>query len=530
MKEFTERNREFWGRFTPRQGGGKVLVEEPTSPAITHANGILTVVLNQAKAVTPVWLENRDWDVSLLRSYVPSAQIVSLSRIFPLTKLRMALVAFAGYLKAFVTGNILGFSYDGVRYGDIVYDTYLQQEQVATIRRIGFRIAYYMYGCIRRHELVHRTLRADDYAAVLVAHQVGIAAGVMMRTALRYGCPVYLCKGHHQIAVRYYEALDEIYEYEARPSEEDIDRVLASLGPRLDEVYGSVLQKQVSGAGTADGEFAFARDNRYYTDRESFARDFGLEPEKRNVFVMLHAFNDFPHSHFRKMLFRDYYDWFIRTLRFASGNSRVNWIFKQHPSVRFYPARDVSFTDLFRRQPGNIVYLGEETRIDTRSLVHCADLVVTCLGSPGFELPAMGGIPSVTAGDSFYTGLGFTLEPGTKQEYFELLRDADTVEKLTPEQQQRARAAFICIYHYLRVPLTACPVLSMAELKDPEIAEWYWDKVLYQYGAEKEKIFLEIEVYLRQIAGAEFKRLTSQDANWSGPSEGVNLSRVKRGG
>ncbi|MFC1961612.1 hypothetical protein ACFLWN_00985 [Chloroflexota bacterium] len=512
LQDFIPRNRDFWAQFTPQRGTEKVLVEEPTSPLITHGNGIFTIVLNQARSFTPVWLDSPDWDMELVRSYVPTAESVTLPVISWFQKLGMMLVAAAKFLVAFFTGDILAFSYDGVRYGDIVYDTYLQQEQLATVKRINLKIACYMYGCIRRHELIRRVLRSDHFAAVLVAHQVGIAAGVMLRTALRYGYKAYLRKGHHQTALRCYQRPEEIYDYELKPSPEDIERVLASLGGKLDEVFQAVLEKQVSGAGTGDGQFAFSRDLRYYRERGSFARDFKLDAEKKNVFIMLHAFNDFPHSHFQTMLFRDYYDWFRQTLNFAHDNKLVNWIFKQHPSVRFYPTRDVSFADLFARQPENVVYLGEEEQIDTRSLVHCADLVITCLGSPGFELPAMGGIPSVTAGDSFYTGLGFTLEPPTQLEYFTVLGNAQNLERLTPEQQQRARAAFICIYHFLRVPLSACPILSLQEEMEPAMEQWYWGKVLHLNETEKDKIIGEIESYIRQVAEPEFKRLTSVDS------------------
>ena len=46
---------------------------------------------------------------------------------------------------------------------------------------------------------------------------------------------------------------------------------------------------------------------------------------------MLHAFNDQPHSHFKNMIFKDYGDWFLRTLDFAKEHDNVNYIFKQHP-------------------------------------------------------------------------------------------------------------------------------------------------------------------------------------------------------
>ena len=509
MKDFIQRNREFWAKFPTHPTSRKILIEEPSSNLInTHGAAIFAVIFNQAKSFTPVWLFSRDWDIEFFKSYVPTAEYVK-PKLSRLSRLRLFFITIWKFMVMFFTKDILSFSYDGVKYGDIIYDSYLASEKLATIKKINVKLLYIIHACIRRHENIRRVLSNDAFEAVLVTHQIGIGSGVMLRTALRYGYKGYLCGGTRRSLLKCFEELDEIYDYAYKPFLEDVDAVIATLGPDFDAVYNAVFDKEVSGKGTSDGVYAFSKDNKYYHDRHSFNRDYGLDPKKKNVFVMLHAFNDHPHSHFKWMIFKDYYDWFIETLRFASKNDKINWIFKQHPSIRFYTTKDVDFDSLFSNTPKNIVYISENSQMDTRSLVYCADLVVTCLGSAGFELPAMAGISSLTAGDNSYTGLGFALEPKSKDQYFEILGDLHTIERLTPEQQKRAQAAYMFIHHFSRVEMSACPVRSLEDERGPNANTWYWDKVSNLYDTREEIIRNELRNYIAEVAKPEFKRLST---------------------
>lgn len=508
-RAFVQRNRDFWLSFPVRNTDRKVLIEEPMVSYITHPNAIFAVILNQAKSLTPVWLYSHAEDIELLKSYVPTAEYVSLRKPSWLCRLRMVFSAIEKFLVMYRTRDVLSFSYDGVKYGDIVYDSYLWQQQVATVKKIDINVLRLIYSCIWRHECVRRLLSSDNFEAVLVSHQVGINSGVMLRTALHYGYKGYLRAGHEQSTLQCFERLDEVYDYEYKPFPEDIDAINATLGPEFDRVYSLVFNEQVSDEDSADGRYAFSPDNKYYSDRKSFVCDFGLDGKKRNVFVMLHAFNDHPHSHFRWMIFRDYYDWFVQTLSFARTFSKVNWIFKQHPSIKFYTTKDVSFGSLFSNTPKNIVYISENNQIDTRSLVYCADSVITCEGSAGFELPAMAGIPSVTASDTFYSGLGFALEPRTKKQYFEILSDVHNIDRLTPEQQKKAKTAYMHIYEFSRVRMSACPALSLEDQNDSNVNNWYWKKVEELYDTCGEVIKDEIRSYIDEVAKPGFKRLNS---------------------
>jgi hypothetical protein len=314
--------------------------------------------------------------------------------------------------------------------------------------------------------------------------------------------------GYHQCTLQRFTKLSDVYIHENAASPAEIDEVLRVFGSDLDAGFESVYQDHVSGKGSLDANYAFAPENRRYAERERFNRDFGLKDGRTNVFVMLHAFNDFPHSHFRWMLFRDYYDWMMQTLAFARACDNVQWIFKQHPSVRMYPTKDTSLREIFQNLPAHIAYIDENHQIDTRSLIDCADVVITCLGSAGFELPGMAGIPSVIASDAFYIGLGFAVEPKTRREYFDVLGRLNTLGRLTPEQRHRARAAYMFIYRISARPMAACPRLSFEDQRNPEAQTRYWDMVAPLYTTKREEILRNVRDFIGEVSASSFQRTT----------------------
>ena len=195
-------NRKFWSQFTIKDNGQKLLIEEPGWAMILHGNAIFAMIINQAKGYTPAWLCKKGCqERKLLESYFPNIEIVTTrKKSLPreLRKLHAVIIALIKFLKIYFTKDILGFHYDGVKYGDIVYDSYLHENKVATIKKIDFKIVKIVALCIFRHLKIKNVLRKGNYAGVLVAHAIGIDSGVMLRTALRYGYRGYLRSGHHQ--------------------------------------------------------------------------------------------------------------------------------------------------------------------------------------------------------------------------------------------------------------------------------------------------------------------------------------------
>ena len=74
------------------------------------------------------------------------------------------------------------------------------------------------------------------------------------------------------------------------------------------------------------------------------------------------------------------------------------------------------------------------------------------LGTAGVEFAALGVIPSILAGVTYYSGFGFTIEPKNRDEYFRTLNSIEKIGRLTKAQQDIARWVFLYIERYSYVP------------------------------------------------------------------------------
>lgn len=505
INNFIKQNEYFFKKYSDNLEGGNLLIEDNSLCFVIHCLAMQALLIKKAKGLKPVWLYNKDIPLNLLKSYSSNAEQVQLVRLNFLFRLLVLLRAFKGYVCVLLKSDILSFTYDKVKYGDIVYDAYLAKKQVGTIKRIDFSIFYLIAQCIYRHESIKKTIIQNNIKATLNSHRIGIVPGVMLRTALRYGCEVYTINGMHRGTLHRATTIDKMIDYEYTPTKEEINEITNLDEEQFDKLYQFVLDFHINGNCSMDAKYAFSDSKKIYTDRKSFADAYKVESEKKNIFIMLHAFTDYPHSHFKWMIFKDYADWFLKTLEFAKSNSEVNWIFKRHPSDKFYPTKDMDFKKLFTNVPSNIVFLDENDKLDTRSLIYVADAVVTCLGSAGFELPAMGGIPSVTAGDNHYWGFGFSYNPSNKDEYFNILKDLKNVNKLSKDQQKQAKAVYMFIHYFCTVNYSFIPKLTLDDHHNKMLNEIYWDKILELYKQNEKVIYDEVDKYSNEISLANFK-------------------------
>lgn len=296
-------------------------------------------------------------------------------------------------------------------------------------------------------------------------------------------------------------------EYGYTPNKNDIDKIMSLSEDFFNKIFEAVKNEHMYGSSSPDAKYAFSADNMFFENRESFCEKYNLNPDKKNIFVMLHAFTDYPHSHFESMLFKDYGDWFLKTLDFAQKDKSVNWIFKQHPSDKFYPTKDIIFSEIFKNRQENVLFFSSEDKLDTRSIGVLGDAVITCAGSAGFEIPAFFGIPSITAGDNFYQGFDFMKKPKNQKEYFNILRNLKNISTLSMYQQKLAKAVYIFLYKVCVVSYSFIPVLTMEDHHNPTLNNVFWDKVLDLYDTNEKQIKEEVRKYAYEVRKDSFKAL-----------------------
>ena len=515
IKDFIQKNKEMWKDFQNNETKEKLLVEAPNDVYffVTHSMAMQTLILNNAKGYQPLWIRNKNVPVELLKSYVPSAEYIDLE---PLTKFDnwfSKIYASVNYLKMLVTGNTLDFYFKGIKYGDVLHDMYLVMYQQGTLQKPNKHLRQIMRMIINTHIQYEKTIKKYKINAILASQRVGINPSCLVRSALRKNLNAYTTAGNHRCTLHLSDRKSQIIEYEYSPTKEQIQQILDLPDELFNKYYDEIRNSHLNGKINGDTKLAYSDTNILYKNKKDFCEKYGLDENKKNVFIMLHAFNDYPHSHFKGMLFKDYGDWFFKTLEFAKKHDNVNWIFKQHPSDKFYPTKDINLPDIFKNiKNKNITLLTTEDKIDTRSLEYIADAILTCLGSAGFEMPAFYGIPAILAGDSYYyTGHTFVKKPKTKTEYFKVLKNIHKFEKISPLAQKEAKAVYMFIYKYCTVDYKFNTFLEHDDYHDPNYSKIFFDKVAELYNEHYEECQNEIARYAFEVSRHDFKALRTKN-------------------
>lgn len=203
------------------------------------------------------------------------------------------------------------------------------------------------------------------------------------------------------------------------------------------------------------------RSTRRYTPDELTQR-FRLDPAKPTAVVFSQVLWD-ANLFYGDDLFEDAGEWFVETVRAACANPALNWLIKLHPAnvwKRKYEgitqeyAERVLIDQAIGALPAHVTLIAADDDISTLSLFESIDYGVTVRGTSGMELVCFGK-PCVTAGTGRYSGLGFTLDSTSREQYLQRLASLHKQPAMNDEETLRAK------WHaYAAFALRPWPMLS----------------------------------------------------------------------
>jgi hypothetical protein len=495
-----------FGEWNNSQNSKALLIEATSSNVTFHQLCVYALIVTKAKNLTPFFLAKKG-EVQSTKAkaarYFNNFQVVQVCRISSARKAWLIFISLILWARQAFLGQLVSLTMRGLQIGDVVYDQYLAGEHKASLDRFDWRVAKYIYIVLREMAIAETTLNSVDAGAVLGSHRVGISAAPYAIQCERLNLDFYsFGGGEYGTLIR--STIRKVYEY--RVVQDEIAHILDLQVKDFENLYNNICKDLLLGSFNADSKLAFS--NKLYDNRAEFASAYGLDPGKKNVFIMLHAFTDYPHSHFNGMIFKDFYDWFIKTLDHGVRNSNVNWIVKQHPSSDYYPVVDVDWNLIEKKYASsNVVFISKKNQFDSRTISHIGDAVITCLGSAGFEFSAFAGIPSISASDNPYATVGFAIVPKTKNEYFEVLNKVHLIPKLTSAQLILAKATFMFIHRLSRVKMDAIPNISFNDNLRMGGSNEYFEIADNKIDNEIKVVKLQINQYVDRVRSEAFKSL-----------------------
>jgi hypothetical protein len=156
----------------------------------------------------------------------------------------------------------------------------------------------------------------------------------------------------------------------------------------------------------------------------------------------------------KQVVFSDMIDWIAQTINWFATHPEFQLIIKPHPA-ELHPSIPATEERVGRalsqrgiNVPDNVFLLSPKVNLDIYQLFPIVNAGIVHTTTVGIEMAARG-LPVITTARSPYRGFGFTVDPASEGEYFEVLRKTLRGEKLLdPDEQIDLSYKFIMFYQY----------------------------------------------------------------------------------
>lgn len=348
--------------------------------------------------------------------------------------------------KAHDIDSFINLKIDKVSVGKIVYDSYLRYSGEGTAEHISAFIFDLLIDVIAYYDYLDELFGSGSFPVVVQAETQFIPASIVCQVALKHGAELYSRGGGPRyFTIRRYADIGEIHTSVERHSSELTEYICNNYRRKAVKLGGEFISNRFKGWSPThdipDVAYVFKKNERIVS-REELCDRLKWDANRLIVCVMSNVMIDGVFTN-NWSIFRDNLTWLRQTLQAILKIKHVNWIVKKHPSDKLHNVKTTAKVEYKRwaKDYPHVQLLPDD--VGAGSLKNIVDVVLTAHGHAGGEYSCFG-IPCVLAGESPYSGLGFTYEPRTPEEYFTILENIHTLAPLDNDQIEKAK-----IYEYI---------------------------------------------------------------------------------
>ena len=391
--------------------------------------------------------------------------------------------------------DLYGYSYNGVYFGDLLYDLVLRSNShKCNVREINDDINDPLYYLVTTVNFIDEYIKSKKIISSVFSHSTMLGGMIQRYLLLKYSVKGFTGSIHSSIC-KINEMENDRNPFVGSLNDNMLNKIINNVEQYNIQLQlaNNYLEKRFSGlAKQFDARIAFLDTNILYKTKEDFNRRFNLNQNYPNVFICLHVFTDQPNTF--KSFFYDYFLWMKNTIEIVKRINNINWIIKEHPSTCYYPINDLNTKDYVNSLINgldNIVYLDTSSAFHNSSLINVADYIVTSSGSIALEMACFG-IPSLICSESFYCKLNIVCQAKNYDEYKHYLENIHLLKRLDPKMVDKAKISFYLTHGVLWENTwnndVFFPSISFEERREPNISSLI-DYYLKFIGSNESKIF-----------------------------------------
>lgn len=334
------------------------------------------------------------------------------------------------------------FEYEGVNIGGNIKSAILRYLKGADYTGDRDLLREYAFSGLVTLVAAKRAFAQHRPDGIFMSHGMYVDWGPALRAALAAGLRVTCWIGSYLHARFFFRHPTDYRNLDFHNID---DATWQRLKAPLSEPQAARLNDYLQRRYVLGRSFDVKEFKRYRGSAKALAERLGVANGRRTWGILAHVNWDCV-SDFAPMLFEDFNEWIITTLRQLEPDDSVNWLLKIHPAEAWdNPATGVQalVQKHFPRLPPHIRVVGYDEDVNPLDFFNLIDGAVTVYGTAGLELACLGK-PVIVGGHAHYSRKGFTHDPATRVAYQEMLHTAASIGPLTREQRELAmRYAYI---------------------------------------------------------------------------------------
>ncbi len=189
-------------------------------------------------------------------------------------------------------------------------------------------------------------------------------------------------------------------------------------------------------------------------DPEALRKKLGFDNGRKVACLFCHVSWDLSFD-LSKMIFDNANQWLSESMKAIFDIKNVNWIIRVHPGEKVSGSlytNDDFIKENFKNIPDHVKILWSDSEINSLGLYKLIDVGITLFGTMGAELPILAK-PVISGGEAHFSNKGFTIDTKTREEYFSLLKNIDSLEPLKKDQIDIARRYAYSYFIERQIPI-----------------------------------------------------------------------------
>lgn len=388
-------------------------------------SSILVIYENKKKEIIDIFKLFKIYDSLSLRIKIKKIHILLISIYYTIFSLiKIAILGFDWFVKS--------YSLRDVRLGDLIYDKYIRKNfSFLNPRFLNIRFLTLLFSSVYKFLILEDVFKKNIIKYSLIGSTTYISvSSILLRISQKKRVPVIYVSGESFKIIKNNQDQGDIiskYLIDKIKSQNKKDILKKSENYFKKRTKGKLITKKYN------PKFFFQHDEQTWKNNreESFVFFNKINKfKKKYSHTILYAPHNFAESNHRcgDLIFRDFYQQTIETLKFAKKNKNILWLFKIHPYSEIkYGELEIAKKLFNQFKSENILLVPFKT--SNEKLFKSVDLVVSTRGSICLEAATFG-VRNLINSDIYYDTFNISKRVKNKKQYFNALLNIRSIKKI----------------------------------------------------------------------------------------------------